>query len=174
MRRVPEGIELHRATPADIEAVIELVEAGIAQYREWAPHFTPPGATPEMRERLDPLYSDDSRAWILLAHEGEDLVGLASLSMTTAADQRELDPNTMYLWQMFLRRDWQGRGLAGPMIDRLFDEARRRGKTRLVLWAAEGAAQARRFYEREGFELTGERDDENTFGLPLVQYGRQI
>jgi GNAT superfamily N-acetyltransferase len=174
MRDVPAGIELRRAAPADIEAVMELVRAGIDQYREWAPEFTPPAATPEMRERLDLLYSDDERAWILLAHAGDELVGLASVSTTTAADPRDPGPDTIYLWQMFIRRDWQGRGLAGPMLDRLLAEARRRGKTRIVLWAAEGASQARRFYEREGFALTGERDDENSFGLPLVQYGREI
>jgi GNAT superfamily N-acetyltransferase len=75
---------------------------------------------------------------------------------------------------MFVRRDWQGRGLAAPLLDLLLEEARRRGYRRVVLWSAAGAAQARRFYEREGFELTGEEDPDNFFGLPLVQYGRDL
>jgi GNAT superfamily N-acetyltransferase len=75
---------------------------------------------------------------------------------------------------MFVRRDRQGSGLAGAMLDRLLEEARRRGYTRIVLWTPAGAAQARHYYEREGFELTGEEDPDSTFGLPLVQYGRDI
>jgi hypothetical protein len=42
----------------------------------------------------------------------------------------------------------------------------------MILWAAAGAAQARHFYEREGWELTGKEDPDADFGLPLVQYGR--
>jgi GNAT superfamily N-acetyltransferase len=173
MRAVPAGIELRRATPADIETVIELVEAEIARYAEWAPGWTSRGPTPAMRERLGPLYDDDERAWILLAFDGDEAIGVASLSVITGADARELAPDTVYLWQMFVRRDWQGRGLAGALLDRLLAEARRRGYRRLVLWTPVGAAQARRFYEREGFRLTGEEDPDSDFGLPLVKYGRE-
>jgi GNAT superfamily N-acetyltransferase len=174
MRALPEGISVRRATPADIETVIELIDTEIARYAEWAPGWKPVGATPEMRERLSPLYEDDERAWILLAFHGDDAVGVVSLSVVTGADARVPPEGTVYLWQMFARRDWQGTGLAGALLDRLLEEARRRGYERIVLWTPAGAAQARRFYEREGFELTGEEDPDSKFGLPLVQYGREI
>jgi GNAT superfamily N-acetyltransferase len=172
MRELPDGIEVRRATPADIETVIGLVETEIDRYREWAPEWSPPGATPELRERLNPLYEDDARAWILLAYAGDEAVGVVSLSVVTGADARQPPPGTVYLWQMFVRRDWQGRGLGGPLLDRVLEEAAKRGYDRMILWAAAGAAQARRFYEREGFALTGEEDLNSSFGLPLVQYGR--
>ena len=174
MRDVPAGIELRKATPADIEAVIGLIETEIARYREWAPEFQSKGPTPQMRERLSPLYEDDERAWILLAFEGGEAVGVASLSTITGADARVPPAGTVYLWQMFVRRDRQGGGLAGALLDRLLEEARRRGYTRIVLWTPSGAAQARRFYEREGFELTGEEDPDSNFGLPIIQYGRDL
>jgi GNAT superfamily N-acetyltransferase len=174
MRDVPAGIELRRATPSDIETVIELVQAGIDSYREWAPDWAPDPPSLEMRERLSPLYSDDARAWILLAFDGDEAVGVVSLSVMTGADARVPAEGTIYLWQMFVRRDRQGGGLAGALIDRLLDEARRRGYDRVVLWTPAGAAQARRFYEREGFDLTGEEDPDSSFGLPLVQYGRKL
>jgi GNAT superfamily N-acetyltransferase len=174
MRAVPAGIELRRATPDDIETVIELIEAEIARYSEWAPGFESAGPTPEMRERLSPLYGDDKRAWILLAFEGDEPVGVASLSTVTGADATALPPGTIYLWQMFVRPDLQGSGLAGALLDRLFEEARRRGYRRIVLWTPTGAARARRFYEREGFEPTGEEDPDSKFGLPLIQYGRDL
>jgi GNAT superfamily N-acetyltransferase len=120
-----------------------------------------------------PLYGDDERAWILLAFAGDEAVGVVSLAVTTAADARVPPEGAVYLWQMFVRRDWQGSGLGGALLDRLLEEARRRGYERVVLWTPAGAAQARRFYEREGFTPTGEEDPDSKFGLPLVQYGRQ-
>jgi GNAT superfamily N-acetyltransferase len=174
MRALPEGIEVRRAGPADIETVIALVESEIARYAEWAPGWKRPGPTPEMRERLSPLYSDDERAWILLACSGGEAIGVVSFSVLTGADPRALPEGTIYLWQMFVRRPWQGSGLAGALLDRLLEEARRRGYRRIVLWTPAGAAQARRFYEREGFERTGEEDPDSNFGLPLIQYGRDL
>jgi GNAT superfamily N-acetyltransferase len=174
MRELPTGIEVRRATPADIETVIALIDSELRRYAEWAPGFTPAPPSDEMRERLNPLYEDEERAWILLALHGDEAVGLVSLATITGADARVPPEGTVYLWQMFARRDWQGTGLACALLDRLIEEARRRGYTRIVLWTPAGAAQARRFYEREGFELTGEEDPESKFGLPLVQYGRTI
>lgn len=174
MRALPAGIEVRRATPADIETVIDLVEAEIGRYSEWAPGWRSTGPTPEMRERLSPLYEDEERAWILLAFDGDEAVAVVSLSTITGADARVPPEGTVYLWQMFVRRDRQGSGLAVALLDRLLAEARRRGYERIVLWTPAGAAQARRFYEREGFELTGEEDPDSKFGLPLVQYGRRI
>jgi GNAT superfamily N-acetyltransferase len=174
MRALPAGIEVRRATPADIETVIALVVGELERYAEWAPGWTPEPPPPEMRERLNALFSDDERAWILLAFAGDEAVGVGSLSLTTGADARVPPEGTVYLWQMFARRDWQGTGLGVALFDRVLAEARRRGFERIVLWAAVGAAQARRFYEREGFEPTGEEDPDSKFGLPLIQYGRQI
>src|SRR3954447_26780822 len=168
MRAVPPGIELRRARSADVETVIGLIEGEIARYAEWAPGWTPPAPSAELRERLNPLYEDDERAWILLALRGDEAVGVVSLSTVTGADARVPPEGTIYLWQMFVRRDHQGTGLGGALLDRLLEEARRRGYRRVVLWAAAGAAQARRFYEREGFELTGEEDPDSSFGVPLV------
>jgi GNAT superfamily N-acetyltransferase len=175
MRDVPAGIELRRATSRDIASVIALTGGELERYRDWAPaEWQLPEASREMRERLEPLYGDDERAWILLAFDGDEAIGVIALSTVTGADRRVPPEGTVYLWMMFVRRDWQGRGLAGPLLDRLLDEARRRGYERVTLWAAAGAAQARRFYEREGFELTGEEDPDSGFGLPLVQYGRHL
>jgi GNAT superfamily N-acetyltransferase len=174
MRALPDGIEVRRATGADQDDVMQFVLGGIDSYRDWAPHWRPVPPSPEARERLNGLYDDDQRAWVLLAFAGEEIAGISSLSLTTFADARTPDPGTVYLWQMFVRRDWQGSGLAGALLDRLIEEARRRGYRRIVLWTPAGAAQARRFYEREGFALTGEEDRDSSFGLPLVQYGRDL
>ena len=174
MRAVPEGIELRRARSADREAVHEFVLAGLDAYREWAPHWRPTLPPPERLERLSAMYDDDEQAWVLMALADGRAVGVASLAVTTAADARVPPEGTIYLWQMFVHPDRQGSGLAGALLDRLIAEAQRRGYRRIVLWTPTGAAQARRFYEREGFDVTGEEDPESGFGLPLTQYGRDL
>ena len=174
MRGAPDGIELRRVSRADLPDLLRVVEAGILGYREWAPDWTPLPPSPETRARLSALWDDEAKAWGLLAYAGSEPVGVVSLAVSTAADARVPDEGTIYLWQMFVAPAWQGRGLAGALLDRLVEEARRRGYRRIVLWTPTGAAQARRFYEREGFELTGEEDENSSFGLPLVQYGRDL
>jgi GNAT superfamily N-acetyltransferase len=174
MRAAPDEIELRRVRGSDRNAVVALVIQGIDSYRDWAPHWWPQPPPPERRARLDGLYDDDERAWALMALAGDEPVGIVSLSLTTGADERTPPPGTAYLWQMFVRRDWQGSGLAGALMDRVLAEAHRRGFERMILWTPKGAARARRFYEREGWVLTGEEDPESNFGLPLVQYGREV
>src|SRR5205823_7013605 len=90
-----------------------------------------------------------------MALAGDELIGVVSLSPRTAADPEPAPPGTLYLWQLFVRPAWQRTGLAQALLDLAFDEARRRGARRLSLWAAAGAGQARRFYEKEGFTPTG-------------------
>jgi GNAT superfamily N-acetyltransferase len=174
MRGFPEGIEARRAGEDDLSRLHQFVLLGIDAYRAWAPHWRPSPPPPEARERLERVARDDKLSWILIAEAGDEMVGVISLSVSTGADARPPEPGTVYLWQMFVRSDWQGTGLAGALMDRGFEEARRRGYTRITLWAAAGAAQARRFYEREGFTLTGEGDTGERFGLPLIQYEREI
>ena len=173
MREVPAGIELERVRGEHSAAVRALMEEGIGSYREWAPDWRLEAPDPEMRERLRGLYDDDERAWALMALSGDDVVGLVSLSVATGVEA-EAPEGVVFLWQMFVRRDMQGSGLAGALMDRVVAEARERGYRRMLLWAAEGARQACRFYEKEGWTLTGERNEDSNFGLPLVQYGRDL
>jgi GNAT superfamily N-acetyltransferase len=171
MRALPPGIRVQRAGPVDVEAVTALVLDGIDSYREWAPAgWALPAATPEQHERSRANFEND-HAWILMAFAADELVGVVSLAGMTNAHADPPPPGTMYLWQMFVRPAWQGTGLAQALMDLALAEARERGYNRMTLWAAAGAAQARRFYEREGWTVSGHKDDED-FGLPLVQYER--
>jgi GNAT superfamily N-acetyltransferase len=169
MRALTEGIRVERARSPDSKRVRALVLEGIESYREWAPEWTPSEPPRERRRELEALFDGDE-AWILMALADDELVGVVSLAPHTGADPQPPPPGTIYLWQLFVRPALQGSGLAGALMDRAIQEARRRGFGRLTLWAAEGAAQARRFYEREGWTPTGRRDDGARFGLPLVEY----
>jgi GNAT superfamily N-acetyltransferase len=170
MRPLPDGIEVRRSVREDAEPVSRFVRAGLEAYREWAgPEWEVPVAPPERRAELRELFGGDE-AWILLAFDGDELVGVVSIAPHTGAAAEAPPPGTIYLWQMFVAPRLQGSGLAVALLDRALDEARNRGFNRLTLWAAEGAAQARRFYEREGWTLTGASRMDVPFGLPLVEY----
>jgi GNAT superfamily N-acetyltransferase len=173
MRPLPDGIRAERARRDDVPRVRDLVLAGIGTYREWAPEWQPVEPPPGRRRQLEELYDSDD-AWVLMALDGDELVGVVSLALSTGADPNPPPAGTIYLWQMFVTPAWQGSGLAGALMDRAFEEARRRGFSRLTLWAAAGAAQARRFYEKEGWTPTGREDPDSHFGLPLVEYERAI
>jgi GNAT superfamily N-acetyltransferase len=79
---------------------------------------------------------------------------------------------TVNLWQLFVRPIWQGSGVGQRLMRSALTEAHARGFVRLRLWTPRGAAGARRFYEREGWTLTGNERDESPIGLPIVEYER--
>jgi GNAT superfamily N-acetyltransferase len=173
MRELPAGIRVERAGPSDVQRVTRLVQDGIDSYGDWAPRWRPPVASLAQRQRLRQNFASDD-AWILMALEGDELVGVVSLAVRTAAHPDQPAPGTVYLWQMFVTPAWQGTGLAAALMDLAVEEARNRGFERMTLWTVAGAAQARRFYEREGWTPSGETSDGSDFGLPLVEYERTI
>ena len=99
---------------------------------------------------------------------------MVSLAATTGAQKEAPPEGTIYLWQMFVRPEWQGTGLAQALMDLAFEEARRRGMNRMILWAAAGAAQARRSTSARAGRCPARRQDDADFGVPLVQYERAL
>lgn len=173
MRAVPPGLETREASSADSPAITALIDAGIAGYEAFAPdEWLAPETPGRVRRAIGRRFDED--AWGLLAFEGDELVGLVSLATTVRAASGEAPPGTGYLWQMFVEPRWQGRGLASALLDRALEEAGRRGWGRLILWTPAGQRQARRFYEREGFLLSGRKQFNEEIGLDLVQYERAV
>jgi DNA-binding MarR family transcriptional regulator/GNAT superfamily N-acetyltransferase len=61
----------------------------------------------------------------------------------------------------------RGMGVGGRLVDACVDFARQAGYRRLVLWTNDVLVEARRLYQRAGFQLVSERPEPN-FGQPLV------
>ncbi|MFL5896088.1 MAG: GNAT family N-acetyltransferase [Thermoleophilaceae bacterium] len=174
MRPLPAGIALRPATGDDAEPIALILDEGIAGYASFAPDGWAPPEVSADQERALARRFDGREAWGLLAYAGDDPVALVSLSKVVRSDVMPAPPGSGYLWHMFVRPQWQGSGLAGALLDLALAEARERGWRRLILWAAAGQAQARRFYEREGFAPTGRTQFNAEIGLELVQYAADV
>ena len=65
-------------------------------------------------------------------------------------------PDPIELWRFYVDRDWHGRGIAQSLMDRVKDEARRRGAKTLWLGVWERNDRARAFYRKCGFTDAGQ------------------
>jgi len=161
------------ATPADAAVIGEILAEAFCGYRSWAPpEWAPPVPTATDVDRLAGTL-ERSDVWCLVALDGVDVIGYVALSPFTVEDPEPAPEGTINLWQLFVRPAFQGHGVATQLMDAAVREARRRGFIRLRLWTPLGAARARRFYERDGWTLTGAVHERSPFGLPVVEYERR-
>jgi len=65
-------------------------------------------------------------------------------------------PNPVELWRFYVAREWHGRGVAAPLMDRVRIAARERGASTLWLGVWERNDRARAFYAKCGFADAGE------------------
>lgn len=100
----------------------------------------------------------DGESFVLYAGaDGTDApVGYAVL---TAPDfpAIEVRPDDIELRRIYTLRVTHGSGLGPALLEKAVAEARQRGCRRLLLGTHPDNMRARRFYERNGFEVIGER-----------------
>jgi diamine N-acetyltransferase len=91
----------------------------------------------------------EPRAWFRAIADGDELVGFAMVY---------LDPEVsrFHIWRFMVDARFQGRGYGAKALDLLLDEARRGDFTDVTLFVRPGEHSALGFYERAGFEDTGE------------------
>lgn len=163
-----------RAGPGDAATLAAMIAEGFDGYRAWAP---PGWSAPEERVEATRRLSDAlgrPDVWCLLAESGGEAVGHVTLSLTTMAQPEPAPAGTVNLWQLFVRPAWRGRGVAPVLMRAALHEAGRRGFVRARLWTPRGAMRARRFYEREGWTVTGAERDESPLRLSIVEYERNV
>jgi GNAT superfamily N-acetyltransferase len=162
------------ATPSDAAAVAATISEGFETYLAWAPSdWTPP-----VVGEGDPAWFAGALArpdvWFLVAVIDGAVIGHVAVSLSTREDPGPPPPGTVFVWELFVRPAWHGGGVATVLMRAAVTEALRRGFSHVRLWTPEGAGRARRFYEREGWTLTGHVHRRSEFGLPTVEYGRSI
>jgi len=122
--------------PGDLEVLGEVMQSAIRQVaiRDYAPEQIAAWAGGRPRGAL----FVDHQVWVAEADGGA--VGFI-----------DLEPDG-HIDHLFVHADAQGMGAAGALYAALEGEARRRGLGRLYV---EASHTARRFFERQGFELQG-------------------
>ncbi|MEA2124376.1 MAG: diamine N-acetyltransferase [Solirubrobacteraceae bacterium] len=147
---------LRAAEPADAEALIATLIEAFEGYRAFAP---PTWNPPDEGRQLERFRGEieDPDAFTLLA-EGAGHVHWVPLG----------DPVDIHLRHLFVRPAYWGTGLARELHAAAVEAMRGRSAR---LFTPAGHGRARRFYEREGWTLHAELEDEH-FGMPLAEYRR--
>lgn len=162
------------ATPSDAGAVAATISEGFETYRVWAAaDWTPPVVGEGDPERFAGALARPD-VWFLVALSDGAIIGHVALSLSTREDPGPPPPGTVFIWELFVRPAWHGRGVATVLMRAAVTEALRRDFSYMRLWTPEGAGRARRFYEREGWTLTGRVHRRSDFGLPTVEYCRSL
>jgi RimJ/RimL family protein N-acetyltransferase/GNAT superfamily N-acetyltransferase len=162
-----EPLALRDATPADAPRIAAAVVAAFAAYRD----ISPPGWTgPEHVEAQEAAVLAAPTHRGVLAEPGGVLAGHVGWWPASESRQGSDDPALAHLRQLFVHPGWWGTSLAARLLAIATGQARVAGfaRMRLVTPAAQG--RARRFYEREGWRPAGPPLEDETLGLPIIEY----
>jgi predicted N-acetyltransferase YhbS len=169
------ALDIRIAVPDDAPAIAATTRLGFDSYREWAPAgWEPPPHALEVRSIRERLRQDTTWCAMALEPDGEQA---GHVGITHAADRERPHvrvPARAHLWMLFVRPAWWGTGLAARLHALGLEEAARQGYETIRLYTPYGAARARAFYEREGWELASPAFSEPLLGLELVEYRRGL
>ena len=113
---------------------------------------------PRTKQRFEDVYDDDGIEQLLF-EVGDEIVGYAESSVEVAGDDSWLNPRyfekrdmrPLFVDEIAVHPDYQGRGVGSFMLDQLQNLARVRGCTHLVLEVAENNKAALAWYRRRNF-----------------------
>lgn len=141
MNHLPE-VSITRFNPSDQAAVRQLILDGLAG------HFGE--LDPDLNPDLDDIAAHYSQAVFLVARAGDRIAGCGALV--------PLDGEAGEIVRMSVRREMRRQGIGRRVLEKLAQEARTLGLSRLVLETNVDWADVRRFYESYGFAFTHEQD----------------
>jgi GNAT superfamily N-acetyltransferase len=169
-----DGIRYRPATPRDATVIAELVAAGFATYRDFAPAgWRPRNAVQEEGEVHSRL--DRSDVHVRLAFADGALVGVTGwMPSLMPYPARQRIPARAHLWLLFVAADWWGSGLAGTLLEWSTSGMRDSGNRTAQLWTPSASRRARAFYEREGWTWSGQEAFNPDLALDLVLYERAL
>jgi putative acetyltransferase len=146
------GVRVRRFNAADQDFVKELILEGLEEHWGWRD----PLANPD----LDDIASSYSNATVLVALEGEVIVGTGTLV------PRESGVGEIVRMSVAAHRRREGIGSA--VLAQLIERARSAGYRRLILETTASWTEVVAFYRRQGFVFTHEQDGDAYFAMDLV------
>ena len=145
-----EGAELRERLDDLARVLHDCVSGGASVGYVWP--FEVQDARREYERFADEV--DARRRLLLAAFDGDELVGTVQVVLAFPPNQ----PHRGEIARMLVHRSARRRGIAGALLAAAEEEARRAGKTLLVLDAVTGG-DAARLYEREGWTVVGDVPD---------------
>jgi GNAT superfamily N-acetyltransferase len=172
---VSAEVRLRPPATADAEAMLALVEACDATWREWTPAEWEPPAAGSARW-VSELGAPDR--WTRVAVEGEAegggrVVGLVSFGPTRVGPEWRVVPETASVGALFVHPDRWRQGIAARLLDAALAAMREQGYRRARLSTPQGAP-AERFYRAQGWQRTGDARWHALLGLASVDYAREL
>ena len=166
-------VTIRPAHADDAPQIAHLAIAGFETYRAFAPDgWEPPTIDAATAEVIAALALPS--AWCTIASDAAGHAGHVGWLAAEHARRPVADPGLAHLWQLFVRRDRWGDGLARRLHDAALEAAGARGFTVMRLYTPARQARARRFYEREGWTLARPAFDDAAFGMSIVEYRRAL
>ncbi len=144
MLNLPEGIEAHAVADSDASELIRFIGACFAEYEGVI--IEPDGVDSDLNAYASSLKEIDGEG-IVLKHAHE-IVAVLSL----APDSEKL----FQLKRIYLSSHLRGSGLGPQLLAYAEERMRARGAEHVFLWSDTRFERAHRFYEREGYDKTGE------------------
>ncbi len=118
--------------------------------------------------------TDWSRAGVMVAAPGPDLLGFARFSPTRDEDD---DPATVgQIRAIYLLPEAWGKGLGRRLMGSALARLAATGYAQTTLWVLETNTRARRFYEKNGWVQDGSTRIDDSQGFPMneVRYRRHL
>jgi len=157
---------IRRATVEDAKRLNELMLIGLEDkasdvYRENIDRFGVPEEYVRQVFSFEVLKKavKDTNQLFLVAVEDQTLMGFAQ-TIRQSKETAELD-------RIFLLPEYTGRGIGTQLLNTTLDVLKKEGISRLTVRAGKDETLARRFYEKNGFELVQETTIQAPWGRDL-------
>jgi ribosomal protein S18 acetylase RimI-like enzyme len=146
-------VSIRVGRPDDAPVLARLQRAvALEAYADIFPPEAPPPTEAALAAQwildLDPV---EPRRRTFVATSGGDAVGVA------LAGPDRCEPAVGHLSRLYVASAWWGRGLGSALYEQAMAHLRETGYDTATLWVLERNTRARRWYERLGWEHTGER-----------------
>ena len=164
------------ATKSDADATVRFLADGFRSFGDFAPGWQPPAQDAESLLATEWVL-DQAECWFVIAEDDAGHAGQCGFhpAHTERMMRGDAIPGLAHFWQLFVRRDLWGSGLADDLHSAAVTEIRARGYDRARLFTPAVQARARRFYEARGWRASGR--SVGGFGAPpleLLEYELEV
>jgi ribosomal protein S18 acetylase RimI-like enzyme len=136
-----EGIEIRRATPDDLEPVVDLLAAQLAEHDI-------PIDRPDLAYAAEAILRVPERGFMLLAAAREEIVGIACVSFSWTVERGGMAAWLDELYVVPARRE---HGIGNELLGEAIAAATRLGCPAMELEVETSHARAEHLYRRHGF-----------------------